>query len=731
MERVIYQIGGFVTTTIISLLFLLRVTNSHAQTDIDSLSKAVESMQGQEKTTNLILLSEHYIQKKPRKAQQYAEEALNISLKENDYEGVAKSRLALANALRFQRKFEEMLITLNPTLPILDRLNNNLVAEILSNIGFAHYQLGHDTVSMEHFFQKIGNENYKPENKSLSEGLKNIGNFYKKTGNYPKAIEFFYKSAQIDSLNNDSLGIGSALYSMGDVLTALGKAKTAIRFYRKAIGLVKGSSIEPALYISLANAIQTEHNDPAKELIHKIDSLPRRLSVYNTFGVSLLKCRMHAMQNQPEKSLEYIDSAMRYVSSKEQWYNLVKVELEIAEIISKTSSTHAQEFFELARNHASANLFHQYHGKALIGLAKQLRIIGDEKKAGLLLIEYSLLHDSIIVDVGRETAKEISVQLNYENLEKKVEAYRKDTKIQNLVIEKERVRRLYLMIILAIVLPLLVVISILYIERQRVNRWLEEKNQQINQQNEELNTINEQLANSRQQLIALNQTKDKFFSIIAHDLKSPLVSLKTYISAIQEPTEGHPENLTTKIDELDGLLGKVIDLINNLLFWALSQENSILYNPEKFNLKETICDELSLAQSMAKRKGIDLQVKINENQMLLTDRNMLLFIVRNLVANAIKFTQQKGEITIEFESTSEFYTVTVSDTGKGIGKEKLEKLFDLEKKVSANANERREGTGLGLMLCREFAQKMGGRIDVESELEKGSRFSLLIPVKNS
>jgi signal transduction histidine kinase len=710
---------------------VLEVVNGYAQTNIDSLTQAVGIMQGKEKASNLIKLSEHFLVQKPKKAQRFAQEALTISQKENDYEGVAKSRLTLANALRFQRKFDEMLATLNPTLPILDKLNNNLVAEILSSIGFAHYQLGHDTVSMDHFFQKIGNENYTNENKALSEGLKNIGNFYKKTGNYPKAIEFFYKSAQIDSLTNDSLGIGSALYSIGDVLTALGKAKTAIRFYRKAIGLVKGSGIEPALYISLANAIQTEHSDLAKDLINKIDSLPRNLSDFDTFWIHMLKSRMHAMQNQSEKSLLHIDSAMQYVNSKELWYNLVKVELEIAEIVSKKSSSHAQKFFELARNHASANLFHQYHGKALIGLANQLQLSGNKKMAGILLSEYSLLHDSIIKEVRRETVKQISMQQNYENLEKKVEAYRKDTKIQNLVIEKERVRRLFLMIILAIALPLLLIITLLYIERQRVNRWLEEKNHQINQQNEELNTINEQLASSRQQLIALNKTKDKFFSIIAHDLKSPLVSLKTFLSAIREPTEDHHESLTSKIDELEGLLGKVIDLINNLLFWALSQENSIRYNPEKFNLKETICDELSLAQSMAKRKGIDLQVKINESQMLLTDRNMLLFIVRNLVANAIKFTQQKGEITIEFESSADFHRVTVSDTGKGIGKEDLEKLFDLEKKISANANERREGTGLGLMLCREFAQKMGGRIEVESEPGKGSRFSLLVPIKTS
>jgi len=717
-----------IVTVCISLLFVLFCFPINAQQSIDSIKNTTKYLTGIQRVENLIKLSQYYSQQNPQQAQKYALEAIEIAKVENVAVVEIRARMALANAYRFQRNFSEVLNVLNPTLPNLDKLDNELAAEILSNIGIAHYQLGHDTVSMDNFFETIGEDNYRSEAEALSDGLKNIGDFYYKTQNYPKAIEFYYKSAQIDSITNDTIGIGNALFSIAEVLSTIERYPVAIRFYSNALSYLKRSRIEPQLLISLAIAYQKVDPNSTEQLIEKIDSISWSRSTYDNFRIHLLKGFHFGYAKQPKNSLLHFDSAAYFASEERDWKQLTEAELEVAQRLT-TFGYNSKTFYEHVLSHAKKNYFFQLQGKAYVELAKLEKKIGNTANANFMLSEHAAILDSILAEVKNEAVNSATSQFNLQNLEKKIEAYRYDTKIQNLAIEKERVRRMFLIAILAIVTPLLVLITFLYIERQKVNRFLAEKNHQINQQNEELNAINEQLNSSRQELIALNKTKDKFFSIIAHDLKSPLVSLKSFLTAIKNSKQGVDEKVTVQLHQLEELLSKVIGLINNLLYWALSQEDSIDFNPESFNLLQAINEEVSISRIVAKSKSISLDVAIDEQHITYTDRNMLLFILRNLVANALKFTPPSGTVKIKAEKNEQIDSIIVSDTGTGIETEQLEKLFDLEKKLTPNTSGKREGTGLGLMLCREFAQKMGGKIEVESQPGSGSSFTLTIPNK--
>ena len=155
-----------------------------------------------------------------------------------------------------------------------------------------------------------------------------------------------------------------------------------------------------------------------------------------------------------------------------------------------------------------------------------------------------------------------------------------------------------------------------------------------------------------------------------------------------------------------------------MLYWALSQEDSIDFNPESFNLLQAINEELSISRIVAESKSISLEVAIDEQHVTFTDRNMLLFILRNLVANALKFTPPSGTVTVKAEKNEQNDCIIVSDTGTGIETEQLEKLFDLEKKLTPNTSGKREGTGLGLMLGRSFAQKRGGKMRVNRSRDR-------------
>ena len=388
MRQVIENhVSCFTVTVLIPLLLALCSFPTIAQHNIDSIENATHTLTGIQKAENLIKFSEYYLQQKPQVAQKFAQEALSLSQNINELTLEAKSRMALANAFRFQRKFNEVLNILNPTLPTLDKLDNELIAEILSNIGIAHYQLGHDTVSMDIFFERIGKEDSRAEAEELSEGLKNIGDFYHKTQNYPKAIEFYYKSAQIDSITNDTIGIGNALFSIAEVLSSIERYPVAIRFYSNAHSYLKGSSTEPQLLLSLANATQKADPNSSGLIIEKIDSISWSRSTFDKFRIHLLKGIHFGYRKQPKNSLLHFDSAAYFASEERDWKQLTEAELEIAQILSPLGSD-SKIIYERALKHAIANSFFQLQGKAYVELSILEKRLGNTSNSNKLLYEH-------------------------------------------------------------------------------------------------------------------------------------------------------------------------------------------------------------------------------------------------------------------------------------------------------------------------------------------------------
>jgi len=235
-------------------------------------------------------------------------------------------------------------------------------------------------------------------------------------------------------------------------------------------------------------------------------------------------------------------------------------------------------------------------------------------------------------------------------------------------------------------------------------------------------------------LIESNKTKDKFFSIIAHDLKSPFNSLLGFAELLNDGFDDYDEDDKRKFIGIiyDGL-HNTFKLLDDLLYWARSQKGTIDYFPEKINLF-LITKEISelLTQSFEK-KSIKLINQIALDSFVFADRDMLATIIRNLLTNAMKFTNKHGEVIIKNFSLSDekqkqFVGICVSDTGVGIPVEIQSTLFDIGKNVSTSGTEKEKGTGLGLILCKEFVEKHGGKIWVESEVGKGSEFCFLMPI---
>ena len=241
------------------------------------------------------------------------------------------------------------------------------------------------------------------------------------------------------------------------------------------------------------------------------------------------------------------------------------------------------------------------------------------------------------------------------------------------------------------------------------------------------------LEESEKQLKELNETKDKFFSIIAHDLRSPLGSQKSVIDLILEEYENLNESTRKELlNSLQESSYHLYNLLENLLEWAMSQSGKIKVVYKEINLKEKYSAILSQFKANAELKNIHLTNELNGDTNVLADENLTEAILRNLISNAIKFTNQGGEIKISSKrisiDNSEFLKISISDNGVGIKEEKVKTLFEPDKSQSVRGTADEKGTGLGLLLCKEFAEKQGGQILVESKIGEGSTFAFILKI---
>jgi signal transduction histidine kinase len=256
-------------------------------------------------------------------------------------------------------------------------------------------------------------------------------------------------------------------------------------------------------------------------------------------------------------------------------------------------------------------------------------------------------------------------------------------------------------------------------------REIKNQNEEITQHNFRLKEQNEEIQAQSQQLFESNQVKDKLFSIIAHDLRSPLGVLSSVLSFIKAGRFSE-EEFKTEIDNLSKNVEQTSDLLDNLLIWAKSQMHGTIVKPASFNLYEAVEKKALLYLKQASDKDIDIENRVSSKLEAFADQDMIQLVLRNLITNAIKFCNAGNKITITASSDNGTITVCIADTGIGIPEENIRKLFGKEM-FSTFGTSNEKGTGLGLTLCKEFIALNHGKIWVESIVNSGSRFYFTIP----
>ena len=232
-----------------------------------------------------------------------------------------------------------------------------------------------------------------------------------------------------------------------------------------------------------------------------------------------------------------------------------------------------------------------------------------------------------------------------------------------------------------------------------------------------------------EKLAESNATKDKFFSIIAHDLKNPFTSILGFSNLILgNKSKFSEEDIINFVTQISDSAKNTFKLLENLLTWSRSQTGKLEYYPIVLNINSIICNSKSLIQYIAQGKNISIEFDVEKNIEVYADENMINTVIRNLLSNAVKYTHKGGKIVLKAVSQNNQLLIEISDNGVGIPPQKIEKLFKISEKVSTLGTENEAGTGLGLLLCKEFVEKNGGKIWVESTLNIGSKFFFTLPL---
>ncbi len=405
------------------------------------------------------------------------------------------------------------------------------------------------------------------------------------------------------------------------------------------------------------------------------------------------------------KSIEYDTQLNHLQGISESYYRLGQYWVDLKDLKK------AEENFAEALSIANKLKAVEARNKITFDLSKLYETKNDYKNALKFFTIYKQTNDSMINRENSEINTRTEIQYEY------------DKKQEHNLHEIEQIKMVRNLIIIGFA-ALLIILILVWRSRVRFHR----QNKLLEIQKVEITEKSEEITAQRDEMKALNTTKDKFFNIIAHDLRSPFSSLinltETLITNYDDISE------TEKLD-----LFKIVNksakdmhaLLENLLEWARSQTGRICVSPESFNISSLVLANIELSKGAAEKKHITLYCKHNISTLVFADKNMINTVLRNIISNAIKFTNQNGSVIIDLFETGKMVEVIITDTGVGIEDEVLAKLFRLDTYITRRGTSDEKGTGLGLVICREFVEKNFGTISVLSTLGKGTQFSFTIP----
>jgi signal transduction histidine kinase len=629
----------------------------------------------------------NYFKGKFSQAEQDLGEAVLIYKHLNDQKGIANCYTVYGRMYNLLANYKLALTYSNLALDISKQLKNDLdIAVCIKNIGVVYYSEGQLPTALDYYYKALFIDLKVHSDRAAAATYNDIGVVLATMELYPKAFEYYKKALKLFQSSKDLNGVGTVYENIGEVMIAQKNYDSAIDYLSKSIDI----------------AIKQDDKDGMS-------------SVYTDFGLC------YARKNQNRLALSYLNKSLQIASEYKIVYNEAYALIGFATVYNlqkdyKNAYKYVIEGQKLAVKLGNLSI----RSNAALQLNRALAGLGKYEEAYKLLRQYNDLNDSLNNNESIQKLTTYNLELDFAT---KQQLFAQQQKEKDLLYQQKiKQQRLINAIFLTIILGM-VAISVVYYrqkrKQQKINLMLEEKNKEVLLQK---TSIDDQA----QKLNGLNILKDRLISVLAHDLRAPLSTLIGLFNLLQDDTISHEQMLQM----IPGVLKKLeytSDFLDTLLFWINSQMENFENSTKSFFIKDVVAYETESYHEQAALKGINLVDTVPDNIVIAADPNSIRIVIRNLITNAIKFSNENDTIEVSARrQDDQNYVISVKDTGTGMSEDQLHKLF--KSKVNSKAGTNNEsGTGMGMLFCKDLVEKCSGKIWVTSKQGQGTEFSFTVP----
>jgi len=575
-------------------------------------------------------------------------------------------------------------------------------------------------------FHEIDSLNYESKAYTL------IGTIYYYYGNYSKAFENYFESLKINEQLNAEKKLAYDYNNLAIIYSAQNNNKLALEYHFRSLKICQKYGLTNLYSTNLIN-ISTAYgtfDSIEQELRYGKMALDSTRKYGDPVVLSIIILNL----GNTYIKLKDFDRAEKYLAEAEGMFNKQGCEYYLNYLYSTKGSLYKEKnetkkaiyYYKLTLKNAQDNDVLELVKEASFELSKIYKS-QNQYKEGLFYHEiYHNTSDSIF-NVER-TKKITEFELQYK-FDKQLEIKNREEEHKQKVMMLQRKIIIIFSIALILSIGLFILIIINYRSKKRSYQRLSEQNIQIQKQNNEILNKSSELRVQRDQMKHLNATKDRIYSIIAHDLKNPFNAILGFTSLITENwNDFDDERKILYINKVNESATSAYELLENLLAWARSQTGKTTVNPECIDIKIHVNDTINHIIGQAKSKGIKVLNLVEPSLFIKVDVNMIGSVLRNILSNAIKFTNENGIIMVSSEhQTNGIVSIVIEDNGVGMTEDILSSLFNIETHVSTYGTNNEKGTGLGLLICKDFIEKNSGKIAIESKAGEGTKFIISLP----
>jgi len=643
-------------------------------------------------------------------------------------------------------------------LSVAERMKDrSKIADALSYIGVIYWQLGSFNMALDYHLEALSIYTSVNNEIGIARSNTNIGIIFSDKSYYEKALEYLLRALTLYEKNNHSAGMAIVMNNIGMVYEYQKDYELAERYHqqsldiKKELGDIKGLSFS---YNNLGLVYQGKQMmGKAKEFFYKALEIREQLNDKREIANTLSNLGyLFLLSDDFVNSRVYLNRALSLYVEVDDKSGMAKTYYYLGRLnMQANNKEQAGNFFNHSITIAREIGLNRMLTQNYAAMANLMAQKGDYRKAYSFHQMFIAIKDSIYSEESRRKIIELQLMYDREKKESEIQLLMKNEQINYLSSQRDRLLKNFLLAGVVLVLVSLFLLYNRFLIAKNANIMLESQKNEISRSNDKLVALNHnlleqkrkfeelnhqlQLSNlklkeSQKHLIEINSTKDKFFSIISHDLRNPFAAIVSFSRILKRDiTNLTMDELKELALELDKSVLKINNLLENLLQWSRTQTGKIKYQPEYIAIHEIVKDNIVLFKNNAKEKKITLIDLVDDNTPVWADGNMTDTVIRNLLSNALKYTDEGGSITLRSDIKDHKVFISIEDTGVGMSDDSKSKIFRIDTLHSTYGTMDEKGSGLGLLLCKEFVEKQGGEIVFESELNKGTTFTFSLPLE--